>query len=148
MSYMEVFREACESLGEGYFELVRSLLSPHLGEDPFARIFDDPSAFLRSLRVALGSEADNFLVALATTLKQRGVDVNARSLERMLESGDRARVRILFESISNVTPLEINYRELLLKQLSELSVSRRRRVVMSSLLVGAIAFFLVYLISL
>ncbi|MEM1520874.1 MAG: hypothetical protein QXK42_04975 [Candidatus Korarchaeum sp.] len=147
MSYLEILKEACDSLGEGYFELLSSLLAPHLGEDPFTRLFDDPSGFIRSLRVALGGEADRFLVALAATLKQRGVDVNARSLERTLEIGDREKVRALFESASTSTPLESGYRELMLKQLEGLSVSRKRRVAISSLLLGVVTFSLVYLIA-
>lgn len=141
-----MFREACESLGEGYFELLRGLLSPHLGEDPFSRVLDDPRGFLRSLRVALGSEADSFLAALASTLRCRGAEVNAKSLESTLESGDRARVRALFES-AGANLLE-GYRELVLNQLSGLYASRRRRIVLSSLLLGAITFSLIYLITL
>lgn len=146
MSYLELFREACESLGEGYFELVRGLLSPHLGDDPFAKVYEDPREFLRSLRVALGGEADSLLAALAATLKQRGADVNARSLERILESGDRGRVREIFER-AYVTPLELSYRELMIRQLNGLLVSRRRRVIASSLLLALITLSLVFLMT-
>ncbi len=148
MSYREVFREACESMGEGYFELVRGLLAPHLGEDPFAKVLDDPSEFLRYLRIALGSEADRLLASLAVTLRQRGADVNLRQLERILEIGDRARVRALFSKVSNATPLEANYRELILRQLDGLSARRRKRVILSSLLLALAVFSLIYLMTL
>lgn len=146
MPYDEVFRSACESLGEGYYEIVKGLLAPHLGRDPFSVALEDPRKFYQTLKMTLGSEADMLIASLSATLKERGARVDRKSLERAFESGDRERVRDIFAA-AGLGPLEVEYRDFLIKQFDALRSSRKRRVALSSVLLGLATFLLVYLMA-